>query len=50
VSRDWRLFLADILVHGDRVERLLLDQDLDSFEQDEVLRQAILFSLLITGD
>jgi uncharacterized protein with HEPN domain len=46
VSRDWRPFLADIIEHGDRVERLLLDQSLDSFEQAEVLRQAILFSLL----
>ena len=50
MSRDWRLFLADILEHGDRMERLLRDQSLDSFEQDEVLRQAILFSLLIIGE
>jgi len=50
VSRDWPLFLADIIEHGERVERLVRDQDLDSFEQDEVLRQAILFSLLIIGE
>ena len=50
MSRDWRLFLADIIEHGERGERLLCNQNLDSFEQDEVLRQAILFSLLIIGE
>jgi len=50
VSRDWPLFLADIIEHGERVERLVRGQDLDRFERDEVLRQAILFSLLIIGE
>jgi hypothetical protein len=30
VSRDWPLFLADIIEHGERVERLLRDRDLDT--------------------
>jgi len=50
VSRNWRLFLADIIEHGERVDRLVRDRDSDSFERDETLRQAILFSLLIIGE
>lgn len=50
MSRDRPLFLADIIEHGERVERLVRGQDLDRFERDEVLRQAILFSLLIIGE
>jgi uncharacterized protein with HEPN domain len=50
VSRDWQLFLADIIEHGERVERLLRGRDLHNFERDETLRQAILFSLLIIGE
>jgi len=50
VSRDWQLFLADIIEHAERVERLLRDRDLGSLEGDETLRQAILFSLLIIGE
>ena len=50
MSRDWQLFLADIIEHGERVERLLRGRDLDIFERDETLRQAILFSLLIIGE
>ena len=50
MSRNWRLFLADIIEHGERVDRLVRDRDSDSFERDETLRQAILFSLLIIGE
>lgn len=50
MSRDWQLFLADIIEHAERVERLLRGRDLGSLEGDETLRQAILFSLLIIGE
>lgn len=50
MSRDWPLYLADFVEHGEHVERLVRNRDLDRFEQDETLRQAILFSLLIIGE
>lgn len=50
MSRDWRLFLADIIEHSERVQRLVRNRDAEGFEQDETLRQAILFSLLIIGE
>lgn len=50
MSRNWRLFLADIIEHGERVQRLVRDRDSDRVERDETLRQAILFSLLIIGE
>lgn len=50
MSRNWRLFLADIIEHGERVERLVRNQDSATFDKDETLRQAIVFSLLIIGE
>jgi uncharacterized protein with HEPN domain len=50
VSRDWQLFLADLVEHGERIGRLLHHRDPTSFESDETLRQAVLFSLLIMGE
>jgi uncharacterized protein with HEPN domain len=50
VSRDWRLFIADIIEHGERVQRLLHARAPDSLETDETLRRAVLFSLLIIGE
>jgi uncharacterized protein with HEPN domain len=50
VSRDWQLFLADIIEHAERVERLLRNQNPERFEEDETLHQAVLFSLLIIGE
>lgn len=50
MSRDWRLFIADIIEHGERVQRLLDDRVPDCLETDETLRQAVLFSLLIIGE
>ncbi|WP_200382237.1 HepT-like ribonuclease domain-containing protein [Thiococcus pfennigii] len=46
----WPLYLADIVEHGERVARLLRGREWDDFEEDEVLRQAILFSLLAIGE
>jgi uncharacterized protein with HEPN domain len=50
MSREWERFLADIVEHAERVERLLRDQTPDSLERNETLRQAVLFSLLIIGE
>ncbi|WPL17975.1 hypothetical protein Thiowin_03023 [Thiorhodovibrio winogradskyi] len=50
MSRDSHLFLADIIEHAERVERLACGLDLERFEEDETVRQAILFSLLIIGE
>jgi uncharacterized protein with HEPN domain len=50
VSRDWRLFLDDIIEHGERIGRLLKGHTIESFCADESDFQAVLFSLLIIGE
>jgi uncharacterized protein with HEPN domain len=50
VSRDWRLFLDDVVEHGERIGRLLQGHTFESFCADESDFQAVLFSLLIIGE
>ena len=50
MSRDWQLFLDDIIEHGERIGRLLQGHTFESFCADESAFQAVLFSLLIIGE
>ncbi|MGA7982355.1 MAG: DUF86 domain-containing protein [Chromatiaceae bacterium] len=50
MSRDWQLFLDDIIEHGERIGRLLQGHTFESFCADESDFQAVLFSLLIIGE
>jgi uncharacterized protein with HEPN domain len=50
VSRDWQLFLDDIIEHGERIGRLLQGHTFESFCADESDFQAVLFSPLIIDE
>ena len=50
MSRDWLLFLDDIIEHGERIGRLLSGHNFESFCADERDFQAVLFSLLTIGE
>ncbi len=50
VSRDWRLYLADMSEAGEKVLRYTKGMDAASFASDEKTRDAVLRNLEIAGE
>ena len=50
VSRDWRLYLADMRESGERVLRYTAGMNASSFARDEKTRDAVLRNLEIIGE
>ena len=50
MSRDWRLYLADMRESGERVLRYTAGMDASSFARDEKTRDAVLRNLEIIGE
>ncbi len=45
MSRDWLLYLDDLIDSAEKIERFLKGRSLDAFTADELLFDAVLFNL-----
>ena len=45
MSRDWLLYLDDLIASAEKVQRFLKGRSLDAFIADELLFDAVLFNL-----
>lgn len=50
VSRDWLLYLDDLISAAEKVQRFVRGRDPDSFATDEMLFDAVLFNLALIGE
>jgi uncharacterized protein with HEPN domain len=50
VSRDWLLYLDDLISAAEKVQRFVRGRDADSFSADEMLFDAVLFNLALIGE
>ena len=50
MSRDWLLYLDDLIESAEKIERFLKERSLDAFATDELLFDAILFNLEVIGE
>jgi uncharacterized protein with HEPN domain len=50
VSRDWLLYLDDLIDSAEKIQRFLKDRSLDAFVANEVLFDAVLFNLQVIGE
>jgi uncharacterized protein with HEPN domain len=50
VSRDARLYLADIAEACSRIERFAAGRDDDKIMSDEIVREAILHNIIVIGE
>jgi len=50
VSRDWLLYLNDLVESAEKIERLLRGQTFESFRANEAVFDAVLFNLQIIGE
>jgi uncharacterized protein with HEPN domain len=50
VSRDWLLFLDDMIEAAEKIERFTAGRDFDAFVADEALFDAVLMNLLVIGE
>jgi uncharacterized protein with HEPN domain len=50
VSRDWLLYLDDLIDCAERIQRFLKGRSLDAFVADEMLFDAVLFNLGVIGE
>ena len=50
MSRDWRLFLDDLIASAEKIARLTAGRDLRSLRADEAAFDAVLFNLQIIGE
>lgn len=50
MSRDWLLFLDDLIASAEKIERYLRDTTADSFAANELLFDAVLFNIQVIGE
>jgi len=50
VSRDWLLYLDDLIDSAEKIERFLRGRSFDTFGADEMLFDAVLFNLEVIGE
>jgi len=50
VSRDWLLYLDDLIVSAEKISRLIAGRDLAALRADEAAYDAVLFNLQIIGE
>ena len=50
MSRDWLLYLDDLIESAEKIQRFLKGQSLDTFVADELLFDAVLFNLEVIGE
>lgn len=50
MSRDWLLYLDDLIASAEKVQRFLKGRSLDAFIADELLFDAVLFNLEVIGE
>ncbi|MCC6472725.1 MAG: DUF86 domain-containing protein [Burkholderiales bacterium] len=50
MSRDWLLYLDDLIDGAEKIQRFLKDRSLAAFIADEVLFDAVLFNLQVIGE
>lgn len=50
MSRDWLLYVDDIVVSAEKIERLIRGRSYESFIADEAVFDAVLFNLQVIGE
>jgi uncharacterized protein with HEPN domain len=50
VSRDWLLYLDDLIASAEKIARLIAGRDLTAVRADEAAYDAVLFNLQIIGE
>jgi uncharacterized protein with HEPN domain len=50
VSRDWLLYLDDLIGSAEKIQRFLKGRALEGFASDEMLFDAVLFNLEVIGE
>jgi len=50
VSRDWLLYLDDLIESAEKIGRFLKGREFDAFAADEMLFDAVLFNLEVIGE
>ena len=50
MSRDWLLYLDDLIESAEKIQRFLKNRSFDAFVQDELLFDAVLFNLEVIGE
>ena len=50
MSRDWLLYLDDLIDSAEKIQRFLKGRSLETFASDELLFDAVLFNLEVIGE
>jgi len=50
VSRDWPLYLGDLIESGEKIERFVSGRTFETFLFDEAIFDAVLFNLQVIGE
>jgi uncharacterized protein with HEPN domain len=50
VSRDWLLYLGDLIESGEKIERFVSGRTFETFLSDEAIFDAVLFNLQVIGE
>ncbi len=50
MSRDWLLYLGDLIESGEKIERFVRNRTFESFLADEAIFDAVLFNLQVIGE
>jgi len=50
VSRDWLLYLGDLIESGEKIERFVNGRTFETFLSDEAIFDAVLFNLQVIGE
>lgn len=49
MSRDWLLYLGDLIESGEKIERLVTGRTFETFLSEEAIFDAVLFNLQVIG-
>ena len=50
MSRDWLLYLGDLIESGEKIERFVHGRTFETFLSDEAIFDAVLFNLQVIGE
>ena len=50
MSRDWLLYLGDLIESGEKIERFVSGRTFETFLSDEAIFDAVLFNLQVIGE
>ena len=50
MSRDWLLYLGDLIESGEKIERFVSGRTFDTFLSEEAIFDAVLFNLQVIGE